>query len=178
MLKFLRSQSYPGFKIVIVVLLWVNVGLYAVYDTLTSTVDAMTWLVLLIMFELETLGKPLFSAKTLHVIRNILIVIIIGVFASYVRSSEWLDVANSLLWFALIALLELEIRKPDAVAGHPKIFWLTTLLVFSGLLAMVGAWAWQAAWLDVYDAVLWIAAFAAIEVDIFKFLQPKAKGYC
>ena len=47
------------------------------------------------------------------------------------------------------------------------------MTVFAGLIAMVIAWAWQSAWLDVYDAALWIVAFGSIEVDIFQVLQRK-----
>ncbi len=37
------------------------------------------------------------------------------------------------------------------------------------LTSAVDAWAW----LDVYDAALWIVAFASIEVDIFQLFQRK-----
>ncbi|MFZ2169900.1 MAG: hypothetical protein WAW61_09730, partial [Methylococcaceae bacterium] len=103
----------------------------------------------------------------------VLIVVIALVFVSYIHDSEWLDVVNSALWFVLIALLELEVRWPDTVFKYRQNNWLATVTVFAGLIAMVIAWVWQSAWLDVYDAILWIVAFASIEVDIFQFLQRK-----
>jgi len=173
MFNYLLSIPYPKFKLVIVVLITLNAVIYAIVDTLTSAVDALAWLVLLALYELEANGAAPMAENTLHGIRYVLIAVIGLVFVSYVHDSEWLDVVNSALWFALIALLELEVRWPDKVFKYRQSYWLATVTVFAGLVAMVIAWAWQSAWLDVYDAILWILAFAAIEVDIFQLLQRK-----
>ena len=111
--------------------------------------------------------------KTLQWIRDVLIGVIVLVFVSYVHDSEWLDVVNSVLWFVLIALLELEVRWPDKVYQYRQSYWLATVTVFTGLIAMVIAWTLQSAWLDVYDAILWIVAFGSIEVDIFQLFKRK-----
>ncbi|OQW74646.1 MAG: hypothetical protein BVN35_09795 [Proteobacteria bacterium ST_bin11] len=163
--------AYPKFKLAILALLTLNIGIYATLDTMTSAVDALVWVVLLVMFELETLKATRFNQTTLRAVRNGLIVVIALVFGSYIRDNEWLDVLNSLLWFALIVLLELEVRWPSLVAQHRQLFWLITVAVFVGLIGMVVAWLMQSAWLDAYDALLWIVAFGVIEVDIFHFLQ-------
>ncbi|MDD5462818.1 MAG: hypothetical protein PHG00_14505 [Methylococcales bacterium] len=165
--------SYPTLKLIIVVLIALNAVIYAIVDTLTSAADALVWLVLLVLYELEANGIALTTKNKLQGIRNFLIAVIAIVFASYVFDHEWLDVVNSVLWFALIALLELEVRWPNIVFRYRQSYWLATLTVFAGLIAMVIAWFWQSAWLDVYDATLWIVAFAAIEVDIFQLLQRK-----
>ena len=173
MFNYFSSIPYPKFKLAIVVLLTVNVVIYAVADTLTSAVDALAWLMLLVLYELEANGAAPMAENTLHGIRDVLIAVIGLVFVSYVHDSEWLDVVNSALWFVLIALLELEVRWPDKVFKYRQSYWLATVTVFAGLIAMVIAWAWQSAWLDVYDATLWIVAFGSIEVDIFQLLQRK-----
>ena len=173
MFNYFSSIPYPKFKLVIVVLLALNAVIYALVDTLTSAVDALAWLVLLVMYELEANGVVPLAENTLSKIRDVLIAVIVGVFVSYVHDSEWLDVVNSVLWFLLIALLESEVRWPDKVFKYRQSYWLATVLVFAGLIAMVMVWAWQLAWLDVYDATLWIIAFASIEVDIFQFFQRK-----
>jgi len=173
MFNYFSSIPYPRFKLAIVVLLTLNVVIYAIADTLTSAVDALTWLVLLVLYELEANGAVPMAENRLHEIRGILIAVIALTFFSYIHDSEWLDVVNSALWFVLIALLELEVRYPDKVFKYRQNYWLATVTVFTGLIAMVIAWAWQSAWLDVYDAILWIVAFASIEVDIFQFLQRK-----
>jgi len=173
MFNYFSSIPYPRFKLAIVALLALNVVIYAIADTLTSAVDALTWLVLLVLYELEANDAVPIAENRLHEIRGILIAVIALTFFSYIHDSEWLDVVNSALWFVLIALLELEVRWPDKVFKYRQNFWLATVTVFTGLIAMVIAWAWQSAWLDVYDAILWIVAFGSIEVDIFQFLQRK-----
>ncbi len=170
------AVSYPKAKLAILALLTTNAITYAIVDTWTSAIDATAWLILLVMYELETLnGRSPFADRTLHAIRNVLIATIALVFFSYLNDNEWLDVTNSLLWFALIALLELEMRYPDKVTRYPQAYWLATISVFVGVVSMVAVWLWQSAWLDAYDAALWIAAFALIEVDIFRFLQRKGR---
>ena len=171
----MQSYSYSGGKLLILALLSLNVFIFAIYDTLISAIDALSWVILLLMYELEAIPglKHRLTENQQRTIRNGLIVVILAVFFSYLGGSEWLDVINALLWFALIAFLELEIRYPEQVKQYEKLFWLSTVVIFFALVAMVVAWLWQSAWLNAYDAALWIAAFAIIEVDLFKFLQPK-----
>ncbi|BBL57329.1 hypothetical protein MKFW12EY_09420 [Methylomonas koyamae] len=166
--------QYPKSKLSILALLALNAVIYGFTDTLTSFSDALVWVVLLVIYELEAnkVGLPLGETAMRH-LRSGLIGVIGLVFASYWRDSEWLDVANSLLWFGLIAILETEVRWPDYVRRHPRFFWLATIATFTGLLAMAGVWLARGAWLDGYDALLWIVAFGFIEVDIFHLLKRK-----
>jgi len=174
MLNPFPSLQYPKSKLFILVLLTLNAVIYAIVDTMTTAIDAGTWLVLLAIYELETNSNNLpVSEFALENIRTGLIAVIVLVFFSYLHDSEWLDVSNSLLWFALIAIMELEVRRPAIVLKHANLFWLLTIVIFGGLIAMAGIWLWQQAWLDAYDALLWIGAFGLIEVDIFHFLKRK-----
>ena len=169
----ITNLQYPKSKLLILALLSLNAIIYAIVDTLTTAIDALTWLVLLVIYELETHNNKLVTKKTLGWLRTALIAIIIGVFFSYLHDSEWLDISNSLLWFGLIALMELEVRRPDIVFRNSYLCWLLMLSLFAGLLGMTGIWLWQQAWLDAYDALLWITAFGFIEVDIFHLLKRK-----
>jgi len=174
MLNPFPSLQYPKSKLLVLVLLTLNAAVYAIVDTLTAATDAGTWLILLMVYELETNSNGFaVSASLLNKIRTGLIAVIVLVFFSYLQDSEWLDVSNSLLWFGLIAVMELEVRRPDIVFKYANLFWLLTIVIFSGLIVMAGIWLWQQAWLDAYDALLWIAAFGLIEVDIFHFLKRK-----
>ena len=176
MFKYLINVCLPIFKSGVICLLAVNVILYAVFDDITSTLDAFVWLVLLVMFELETGRKLLpISDTALHHVRNVLIGLIAVIFISYLEHQDWLDVINSLLWFALIALLELEIRYPTLILKYVYCYWVATLGLFAGLIMVVGAWVYTDAWLDAYDAGLWILAFALLEVDLLRFLRPKSQ---
>ena len=173
MLNHFSSLPYTKFKLAIVVLLTLNAIIYAWIDSLISAVDELAWLVWLVLYELEANGASPMAKNTLHGIRSVLLAVIALVFVSYVHDSKWLDVVNSALWFALIALLELEARWTDKVFEYRQSYWLATVTVFSGLIAMPMALAWQSAWLDVYDAILWIVAFASIEMDIVQLLRRK-----
>lgn len=173
-LNLLSSLEYPKSKLLILALLTLNAVIFALVDTLTSAADALVWLLLLVIYELEStdLAMPIPEAG-MRIIRDVLIVIIALVFFSYLLGGEVLDALNSLLWFALIAMLEIEVRWPDVARQHKKTFWVLTIAIFIGLIAMAGIWLWQQAWLDAYDAILWIVAFGFIEVDIFHLLQRK-----
>jgi len=176
MSSFFPVLSYPCHKLLIVALLAVNVIAYSYYGSLANSLDTLAWLLLLVFYELQNaITSPIIlSAKRQQYVRNVLIVIIIGVFLRYLQVKEWLEVTNELLWFALIALLETEARWPDRVRQFKRSYWLASVLVFLGLIGVVVAWAWQSAWLDVYDASLWIIAFGLIDMDIFQLLQRKS----
>ena len=60
---------------------------------------------------------------------------------------------------------------PGKVFKYRISYWWATVIVFTGLMAMVMVWAWQSAWLDVYDAILWVIAFGSIEVDMNRVLK-------
>lgn len=172
MLNLLSDLQYPKPKLMILALLTLNALIYVLVDTLTSSLDAITWLILLVLYELEAndVSLPL-SESSLQKIRNGLISMIVFVFFSYLLEGEWLDVLNTLLWFALVVMLEMEVRRPEWVTQHSRCMWLSTVAIFLGLIGVAGFWCWQGAWLDAYDAFLWIAAFGFIEVDLFQLLQ-------
>jgi len=168
------ALKYPKSKLLILALLCLNALLYTIFDSLSTGIDAITWLILLVLYELEANSTTLaLSAGILNKIRTVLIAVIIGVFFNYLQESRWLDVCNSLLWFALIAMMEIEVRRPDIVFRYATLYWLLTTSIFVGLIIMAGLWLHERAWLDAYDALLWITAFGFIEVDIFHFLKRK-----
>jgi len=173
MFNYFSSIPYPKFKLAILVLLTINAVIYAMVDTLTSAIDAWIWLMLLVLYELESNGAAPMASNTLHAIRNVLIVVIGLVFVSYVHDREWMDVVNSALWFLLIALFELEVRWPNKVSKYRQSYRLATMTVFAGLIAVAINWVWQSSWLAVYDTTLWIVAFASIEMDISQLLKRK-----
>lgn len=168
------NLPYPKFKLAIVFLLLVNFLVYAIADTWIKGLDALVWLALLILYELEANKVAESLEPGLGRLRTILVILVPLVFLGYMKNKEWLDVVNSLFWFALIALLESEIRWPETVFEYRNIYWLATIIVLGGLAVMVLVWLWRSAWLDAYDAALWLVAFSTIEVDIFKIFQRKS----
>lgn len=168
-------KNYPKFKLLLFLLLAINTLLYSLHDSLTSTLDAFAWLVLLITYELETLSKPVIRLSWLRAIRNGILIVLVWVFFSYVHSADWLDIIQTLLWYLMIVLLELEVRWPAKVQQYPRTYSLATLGVFASLTAMVVVFALHSAWLDSYDALLWLIAFATLDVDILKFLKRHSR---
>ncbi len=86
----------------------------------------------------------------------------------YMSQKEWLDTVNTGLWIAVVVLLEYEVRCPRAVAMHPAAFRLAVAALYTGLAGLILAWAWRGAWIDAYDAMLWLIAFATIEIDVMR----------
>lgn len=175
MLNPFPSLQYPKSKLAILALLTLNAVIYALIDTMIGAADAIVWLVLLIIYELESNSIDLpISEQGMRLIRDLLIGVIALVFFGYLLSGEVLDAVNSLLWFALIAMVETEVRWPELARQYKKTFWATTIVIFIALIAMAGLRFWLGEWFDAYDATLWIIAFGFIEVDIFRFLQRKS----
>ncbi len=172
------SHWYPNFKVVILFLLAVDATIYAFGDTPSAGLDAMAWLTLLLLFEWETALKGRWRANWLAVAihaTRIAAILGIGIAAiAFFEGSAWLDAMNSALWIGVVAILEIEVRFPQWVARWPLLFLVLSLLLYGMLTALVLVWAWQSEWLDAYDAMLWIFAFAIIEMDVLRFSQRTA----
>ena len=172
MLKALTQLPNGKLRLAIATLLTLNALLYAALESFVSTIDAFAWLALLLSFELETAGlPPTIQEQSLHKLRNALLIIIVLVTFAYLITGDVLNFANSILWIGLIALLEIEVRRPELVESHKNWYWLTSVFVFTGLVAMVVLSFWLGAILDGFNNLLWIIAFALVEVDLFRFLK-------
>ena len=164
------SSWYRGLRIALFALLACDTAYYLYAGTPAKGLDAAAWLVLLALFALET-G---FSART-HtprmavVIRAARLVAAIGVCAAglgYIIERDSLDAVNTALWIAVVVMLEFEVRHAGLVARWRAAFTATAAGLYAGLALLVTVWAWRGAWFDAYDALLWLVAFATIEMDI------------
>jgi hypothetical protein len=95
----------------------------------------------------------------------------------YAYQNEWLDAVNTALWIAVVVLLESEVRSPGAIARHRAWFTATAATLYAGLGALVLVWAWRGEWFDAYDAALWLAAFAMIEMDVLRVSRREVAVY-
>jgi hypothetical protein len=68
----------------------------------------------------------------------------------------------------VVALLELEVRRPPLVARRRRVFTAVAAALYAALALLVGVWAWRGDWLDAWDALVWLAAFAMIELDVLR----------
>jgi hypothetical protein len=157
-------------KAVLLALLTVNAVFYALGGTLSKALDASAWLLLLVSFEVEArFAGALSSGRWLVALRALRLVAGIGVITAavgYVLEKNALDATNTVLWIAVVVLLEIEIRRPDLVRRARNAFSLTAYALYGGLAALVAVWLAEREWFDAYDALLWLIAYAALELNV------------
>ena len=156
-------------------LLTLNAGIFLSSGTFNEGLDSIAWLTLLALFELETGFAHAPRAGTaiaiVHGLRLAALAAVGAAAAGFLYNNEWLDAANSGLWIAVVALLELEVRRPATVAVHRARFMAAVVTLYSGLGALVLVWLWRGEWFDAYDAALWLVAFATIEMNVLEAAQ-------
>ena len=166
------SRPQRGLRIALFALLVCNTAYYLVASTLSKGLDATAWLVLLALFALET-GVPgsMRTRGATIAVRGARLAAAAAVLAAgigYVVERDWLDAVNTALWIAIVAMLEFEVRRPLAVARYRVWFAATATMLYAGLGLLVCAWLWRREWFDAYDALLWLLAFALLEMDVLK----------
>jgi hypothetical protein len=165
-----KSQGLKGFKTALLALLTANTIYFAVFGTPSKAIDAGAWLALLVMFDVET-AFNLKSRRTRLAVHGARMLAAVGVVAAtigYVFEDDALDAVNAVLWILVVILLEAEIRWPALVARRRIAFNSIAAALFGGLAILVVLWAAFGMWFDAYDAVLWLIAFATIEVNLIK----------
>lgn len=174
------AAGYTWFKAVVFALLVCNTAILLFAGTASEALDAAAWLVLLASYELETgFGGRFGAGRTAAILRGTRLVAagaIVAAAIGYVGGEEWLDAINLGLWIAVVALLEFEVRRPDRVAAQRTRFTAVATLLYCGLVVPVLVWAGRGEWFDAYDALLWLVAFATIEIDLFKFTRQVTSG--
>jgi len=157
-------------------LLALNAGIFLRSGTLSEGLDSIAWLTLLALFELETGFGHVLRAQSViaavHGVRLAALAAVGAAAAGFLYDKEWLSAANSGLWIAVVAFLELEIRRPAAVAVHRARFTAAAATLYSGLGALALVWLWRGEWFDAYDAALWLVAFATIEINVLRYSRP------
>lgn len=174
-------RGFVVFKWIVYALLAVDVALYARYGRLTELIDTAAWLVLLLLFEWETGGWRLPSRwlPLLHGVRALAAVAIVVAVIGYALERVWLDFANEMVWLGVIALLELELRLPASAVRLHRLRRMVAAALYLALVGFLLTWAAmgfsdedpQAAWLDTWDALLWLVAFVVIELNVFGFSE-------
>ncbi|MDR7133602.1 hypothetical protein J2X06_000786 [Lysobacter niastensis] len=176
------DRGFVVFRWLVYALLAGDVVLYARFGRATELLDTAAWFVLLLLFEWETGGWNLPSRwrPALHGVRALAAFAVVMACVGYALERVWLDFANEMVWLGVIALLELEVRLPaDAIRLH-RIRRAMALALYLALVGFMLTWAamgigdeaasresMRAAWLDAWDALLWLVAFVAIELNVF-----------
>jgi hypothetical protein len=162
---------FHAFKRAIYALLALNLALYALFGSANELVDSTAWLVLLVLFEIETAhGESLTPPRRLaiHLVRLAAAAGVLAAAVGYLLEREWLNAANTWLWIGVVLLLEVEVRYPRQVGQRRRLYWSAKGTLYAALGALALTWAWRGEWLDAWDAALWLAAFFAIELNVIE----------
>lgn len=166
----LRGRSFAVLQRALILLLAVNCALYLLRGTGREAADAIAWFTLLVLFYGETsaqgAGRRARAAGLRYARLAAAAVVAVSAWA-HVEAAAWLDAGNSALWIGVVVLLEAQVRWPDRAARHRGAFGAAAVLLYGGLCVLPLAWLAQREWLDAYDALLWLAAFATIEMEIW-----------
>lgn len=176
-------KVFPFFKWTVYVLLGYNVYLFFTEQTFVEGMDSLAWVILLLLFEWETtqLDRPYFSKLEKYAIHGLrlaaYVVIVLSAVeyssAEYLAENGPLDMYNSWIWLAVVVAIEYDVYFPGYYRKWE--WWLRNALkvgLYASLFVIAALWGmedYDGAWLDFYDAVLWILCFFAIELNIFRF---------
>ena len=161
---------FPWLKGSIFALLAANVAGYALFGRPTEALDSLAWLTLLALFELETAYPQRMRQKRVAAMvragRLAAGIAVVMAAIGFVREREWLDAVNAMLWIAVVILLEFEVRRLDAVERHRRLYAGIAGSLYAAMAVLVVIWAWSGEWFDAYDALLWLIAFVALELNV------------
>lgn len=159
-------------------LLAVNLVLYAFIGRLSESLDAAVWYALLILFEIENRRPPAgWRPHTQHALTLLRLTATAGICAAaflFMRERAWLDAANAALWISVVIVLELELRLATHPASWQRTLKIIARALYAGLLIIALLWLHRGEWLNAYDALLWIAAFALLEMGLLSRLTTTA----
>ncbi len=168
------ASWYAWFKAAVFALLALNTAVFLASGTPSEALDSIAWLTLLVLFELETgyFGRlrQVLPTPVIRAMRTAAAAALVAAMIGYVVEKEWLDALNIGLWCAVVALLEFEVRCPEAFLRRRFPLAAAAIALYSGLVALVAAWLWRGEWFDAYDASLWLVAFATLEMDVLGFI--------
>lgn len=182
-----HSTQFKIFKYSVYALLTFNILLFFIHGTLHEAVDSLGWVILLGTFEYEStsLDEVYASATekwTLFAFQCIGYGLAIFATWRYFDEGEWVDLLNSVTWLAVCAVLAYDVYSPGDYGGAE---WKVRNAIKAGLYAiLVGVAVWWGyegmqsesgltGLLDFYDAALWIACFAVIELNVFDYEKPE-----
>lgn len=167
--------SHAVVQAVIIGLLACNTVYYLIAGRASEALDSLAWYVLLLLFLLEAArgqhDKRARATSTVTILRGLRGVATLAIIVSavlYVLEQEWLDAGNLFLWIAVVALLELEVRRPATLALRHRAFAVMAALLYSALAALVLVWLARGEWMDAWDAALWLAAFGLLELKLLR----------
>ena len=209
-----RSRIFQAFKYVVYLLLAMNiywffveevlaaktqfpngVGIKVMIKAYAATIDTAAWVVLLLMFELETyvLEDEQFTRTvtwSLHSLRAICYAFIVYAFYGYLVNLltlngvtplanvnnlcalAWVDVINSGVWLLVLMVLETDVRLQEMYRYEGAVLHASNCIKFvlyALLFCAAIYWGINGDFVDFWDAFLWLVAFIFIELNVFEW---------
>jgi hypothetical protein len=162
-----------------------GVNLFNLIDAYAATIDTAAWVVLLLMFELETYVledhhyNPVVT-WTLHGVRILCYTFIVYAFYGYIVNLTFLWQTSELIGVADLCTLvgngwsyavDLDEYTQISAANCATFSDAGTFLRFDGILAVVDADGFNAikhlAWTDVINAAVWLLVVLILEIDVW-----------
>jgi hypothetical protein len=209
-----RSRIFQAFKFVVYLLLAMNiywffveevlaaktqfpngVGIKVMIEAYAATIDTAAWVVLLLMFELETyvvedeqFTRPV--TWSLHTLRAICYAFIVYAFYGYIANLlaldcmtplanvtdlcalAWLDVINSAVWLLVVIVLEIDVRLQERQRYEGALLYVSNgikFVLYSLLFCAAIYWGINGDFVEFWDAFLWLVAFVFIELNVFEW---------
>lgn len=168
-------KLFPWFKALVFALLAVNTSVFLFTGTASEGLDSVAWLALLVLFELETGSGPMRinRAAIIHGGRLLAAVAIPVAAIGYALDGEWLDATNAALWIGVVLMLEFQVRFPGTAARNRTALVAVATGLYSSLGWVALVWLWRAEWFSGYDALLWLVAFATIEINLLQAVRRR-----
>jgi hypothetical protein len=166
---------FRAFKVLVYAALLANVGAFMLdgNDWLApKAIDQIGWVLILAVFEWETRRLGRGEALT-RISPPALAVELAGygcaLFAlfHYLAIRDPVEIANASAWLAISALIWLDLFRPEGARAplRASLRW----SLYGITLACALFWGVTGAWLDFWDAAIWIICFFVIEINIFGF---------
>lgn len=175
----ITHKQFLLFKWSVYTLLAINVFLYFMESKITESIDTLSWVIIIGLYEWETTSLDKMYANKLEMyaitfFRILAYSILVYCAYDYYLDEKWLDLANSLTWFTVCATLEYDVYFPGNYdSSEWKIRNYIKISLYSLLFTYMVLWLIEGRALDFYDAFLWLLAFIVIELNIFGFEQKK-----
>jgi hypothetical protein len=174
------AKLFPYAKWSIYSLLFINMILFFMHQTIIEGLESLAWLVLLFLLEWETsqMDQDYTSSLERFILQGgrflAYIVIVYSAYeygtVNYIDENGMLDLFNATIWILVALLIEYEIfYEKNFHQIAVKILGLFKIALYIGLFVVAILWQLDGEWLDFYDAALWIVCFFFIELNILQF---------
>jgi len=182
-----HSLHFRMFKYSVYALLTFNILLFMLHGTVYEALDSLGWVILLGTFEYESTSlDEVYASKFekwgLFAFQSLGYGLALYATWQYFAASEWVDLLNAVTWLLVCAVLAYDVYSPGDYDGIEwKIRNGIKLSLYSILLGVALWWGYEGlqdgagllGLLDFYDAALWIACFAVIELNVFDYERPE-----